>query len=125
MDYTLCFNYEQCPKRKECFRASKTSSQYQSIAMFYNPDKECEHFIPNDELCVKIRKAMGLYDPKDPEKTIAQILEVIKPPVEIIDNTETGERLFSVAVLTTDLWLDSFQSYEEAVDFAKKHDLFL
>ena len=43
--------------------------------------------------------------------------------VWINKNTETGELLYSVQVLGTDFWLDSFHTLKEADVYCRKHKL--
>lgn len=44
-------------------------------------------------------------------------------PVFINDNTETGERLFSVQLVNTDYWLNSFKRRGDADRFVARYRL--
>lgn len=45
-DITMCLNGKECPKRKECYRYMAYPDRYQSYAMYYKGDKECESYWP-------------------------------------------------------------------------------
>jgi hypothetical protein len=72
----------------------------------------------------QVQEALKAFDPENEESSIRYILERIKPPVFIDENTETGEKLFSVVVEGTGLWLDAFHTHKQALCFVRKHDLF-
>ena len=43
-DVCKCHNFEQCPKWTSCYRALAKTGEVQTVADFYNPDKECDHY---------------------------------------------------------------------------------
>lgn len=40
----MCHNGKSCPHAHHCYRWLATPSEYQTVANFYNPDRDCEHF---------------------------------------------------------------------------------
>lgn len=43
-DICMCANGRYCPKSNSCYRYMATPDMWQTIADFYEPDKECEHY---------------------------------------------------------------------------------
>jgi hypothetical protein len=64
---------------------------------------------------------------KEEFNTKAQIKKYLetKTPVTIFENNETGEKQFSVQVVDTDFWLDSFPTFEQAVEYCREHQLLI
>jgi hypothetical protein len=63
-----------------------------------------------------LKELLSLWDGSFPEESARKILER-KPSVAIFHNDETGEWQYSIVLVGTDLWLDSFATQKEAIDF--------
>lgn len=59
-------------------------------------------------------------------KLMAEIQKYLEDPntqVRIYFNNETGEWLYSICVVGTEFWLDSFETREQALDYVAMHRL--
>ena len=43
-DICMCHNGMYCPKATSCYRYMATPDEYQTVADFYKPDEDCDHY---------------------------------------------------------------------------------
>lgn len=46
VDICMCINSGACKKASTCFRAIANKDEYQTVAYFYDSNRECEHYWP-------------------------------------------------------------------------------